>query len=543
MAPPSHRRKRALVVAVVLAVILLIALLLALTPRSRRTPQPAGDPAHSSSQPAPAEVVAASTAATTSPTLAPGTQPDGGTTEATPRLALLSGQVLDDEGHAVVGARVSVLREDGAPIALPAPIQEGAQPIPTVPAPAWEPAGELGVVRGPIPYPPLAGPSEVAVPGVLSDWVGAFRIELPLATKVIVAAVHPTHLEAHSNVVALRPGETTRVVLRMPAAYTATGRVVNAAGGVVAGAELWVAGALRAVSDAEGRFVLSKLAGPPTVPIPVEVRARGHLPAAGSVLASAMENRLVLGPEASRLEGRVVDAQGFPVAGVQVQATGAAGYQASARSDGSGVFVLSPVSPTAMVLELRDGKHLATRVEDVLAGDDVLVTLDAGGVVLGEARPATGGVLPRGATVELVDGAGTRHRAPVDSMGRFRVTGCAPGEATLTSAPLGYLPVRLDLEVPEAELSSDVVLRDVRLELREAGVAEGRLLDRYGDPVIGAAIEGGGVTAHSDALGRFRLAPVPLGKLDVEARTESGDAYDQVYVERDHPAAVDLRLP
>ena len=103
-----------------------------------------------------------------------------------------------------------------------------------------ETAGELGVLRGPIPYPPLV-PIKVDVAptlGFVTDAKGAFRISGLPAGKVVVSASHPQFAVGRSTEIVLTPGAVveTRVILRRGTSLR--GVVVDERGRGLAGAEV-----------------------------------------------------------------------------------------------------------------------------------------------------------------------------------------------------------------------------------------------------------------------------------------------------------------
>lgn len=284
-------------------------------------------------------------------------------------------------------------------------------------------------------------------------------------------------------------------------------------------------------SDAEGSFTVRGLAPGDLV----NLHAEHPDYVANDVQATAgdgAEVAIVLAP-ASRLEGRIVDADGAPVAGAAVLATvdhaavsrGGAAFAGrrtlgSARSDDDGHFVVRGVEPCRMRLQALAPGFLpvATDVEvtegEVLA--DLELVLDRGAAVEGTVRDADG--LPvAGAQVAAVVDSGdlaSRLQTPVavaDADGRYRLTGLAPGRWTLRAEHPDHVRAEARLEVRPGDNTLD-------LRLGRGVEVAGQALDAAGEPVAGARVS---LVAESEARafdpaatggsGGFRFRAVPPG--------------------------------
>jgi len=274
------------------------------------------------------------------------------------------------------------------------------------------------------------------------------------------------------------------------------------------------------------------------------VRSRGYAPSRRQVdpAQSDAEVELPLGEPAERLAGVVVDGRGFPVAGARVTVEGAAGAgRRTVTSDRRGAFAVPGCGPGPLLVRVAHGEHLPATVAGVVPGDDLRVALASGGVVEGEVVADRGGVA-RGARVTVEDALGVRHAAKVDPIGRFRVAGCAPGAATVRAEAPGYLPATAPVELPPADFPGDVVLRDLRFALLDAGGLAGSVVDERRLPIAGAEVVVGETRARTDAAGRFRIAPLPPGRVEVAASSALGNAADSVVIERGRTAEIELRV-
>ncbi len=440
----------------------------------------------------------------------------------------VTGSVLDEGGRPVVGATLRAVGVDasGAPVPVPAP--EPGDSFSRL-----EAIGELGILHGPIPFPPLlAAPPALAPSPIASDAAGRFRIAGLPAGRFAVTAVHPDFLDGRSEDVVLSDGgrADVRVVLRRGAVIG--GRVVDERGVPIAGAEVWRDGALLATTDGRGAFQLARLEGPTEI----EARAAGRLPARRTVDPLVdREIELALAPAAGLLRGVVLDDRGFPVGGAAVTVE-AEGFRKQGTSGARGDFAIDSVPPGRLRVAVAHVDHPIARVEGA-AGEELRVVLGAGGGVEGEARDVRSGVVPRGLRVTVESG-GTSREAPVDQRGRFRALGCTPGAATVRAAAPGYLPASLAVEIPAGESARDVTARDVRVDLILGGTIAGEVRDDRGALAGNVEVEGGGAKTRTDAAGRFRLGPIEPGRIEVHA----GGAGDSVVVDPGRETRCDLQL-
>ena len=492
------------------------------------------------------------------PSVQPARAPQpGGLVVKLTRGATLVGDVIDEAGRPVAGARVSTVKDDGWSSAEVAARTDS----PLAGGPLLEPSGELGVVRGPIPYPPLDGPiigatspapssiapaagaphapKAIGAGSVLTDLMGHFRLGDLAPGTVIVVVSHPAYIDTRSANVELAAQAAATIRLTMRAALTLRGHVSDGSGGAVSGAELWLGGQLAGTSDKRGRFELRRLTGT----VEVEVRARGHAPARRRVdPRSENDVELVLGLAAEKVSGVILDSRGQPVAGARVILEGREGPPIQLVTDANGEFTATPSPPSPIKVRATHGEHLPAEQANVMPGDDVRLTLASGGVIEGEVMDDRG-ALPSGVKLFVDDASGARRTGSADRMGRFRIAGLAPGGATLGVEAPSYVPVRTSVDLPAADIAGEVVLRGIRFTLVEAGTVMGSVRDRWGAPVVGAQVEGGGNQARTDASGHFSLGNVAIGRVEVSARAGGGEVSEPVTVQRGRAANVDLRMP
>jgi hypothetical protein len=336
----------------------------------------------------------------------------------------VEGRVVDTAGQPVVGARVELL---------------GSRLPPTV-----EPSGELGVLHGPIPFPPLQ-PSPAGT-GTFTDATGRFRLEVPTGT-VVLAALHPQFLTKTAEVA----GDWTQLVLlaapvapELPEAPGAppaeagnqrlAGMVVDDRGFPIAGARVEAAGR-SALSDAAGRF---ELTGLPPGPYRVRGSHADFAPAEVAAVEAGEDARLQLVPGGG-VEGELRDSRNGQVPPGAVLELSADGQR--------------------RVLPLRDGRFVATGVRagrvvllahapgyvplhkdvEVPAGDrphdvtarEVRLELEPGGVLTGRVRGDNGDGVPG---AQITAGAANGR---TDSRGEFRLDGVAAGRVRVAASESG----------------------------------------------------------------------------------------------------------
>jgi RNA polymerase sigma-70 factor (ECF subfamily) len=354
----------------------------------------------------------------------------------------------------------------------------------------------------------------------------------------------PGFTSAARDVVAEMDGE---VVFRLARGAEVTGRLVDGAGAAVTDAYVAVGASyssapglgdcdwLPAPVASDGRFAATGLR--PELHYWLFVRARGfgtRVHALPRPLASGERHDVGdvrLRPPA-RLEGRVVDDDGRPIAGVEITvlgantdrraslADGAAPPQVSqfeereAHTDAAGRFCFGALAGGSYRIRARpigrlDPVTADVELEDGGARDDVQLVIARGLTIAGTvARDASAAdhVLWLSATAEAGDGHVTTR---VAADGTFRFEGLAEGRYTiaLLMAPDGMtMPPLREIEAGAT---------GVRLAVERAATISGRVVDTAGKPVrarVWAHADGDRSfvrTFSTDAEGRFRIEVAP----------------------------------
>ncbi|HEV8582481.1 MAG TPA: carboxypeptidase-like regulatory domain-containing protein [Thermoanaerobaculia bacterium] len=321
----------------------------------------------------------------------------------------------------------------------------------------------------------------------------------------------------------LSQGATRIPTLALSPARTLAGRVVDKGGAPLAGVVMTVAGrstafrldraASRALSDAEGRFLLRGLAPSPSYDL---TASRTGYRAAQATVAAAGEVRLVL-ERARSAHGVAVDARKRPLAGVEVTvrpspADAGPDGAATVLTDDRGRFKVPALPADRVDLEARRQGFAPTVVPGVAvapgpgAADLGTLTLLPGVRIEGRVADAAGRPLA-GAGAWLTEGdraqAGTlRQREPdarTDEAGHFAVADLTRGRrVNVLVAREGYVPSWVaGVEAP--------TVRPLAVVLEPASRLRGRVEDASGEPVPGASV-------------RLRPAPPPPGTVGLEPR-------------------------
>ncbi len=484
------------------------------------------------------------------------------------RAATLTGRVVDARGFPVGGATLEIVGTDfaGGPIdddPRRASFRESefrsalGGPAPLVPA------GELGVMPGPVPPIPApgqsvglggspwaaAGPSPwgaaAGANGSLptipppEPWVtrqdGTFRASPVTPGRVRAVVRHPEYVETYSDMVTLAPGGEADVTIVLRRGGDLQGRVVDASGTPVSGARLdllAVHGTLerstRTASD--GTFAFAAV--PQDLALDVYADEDALHPATRvSVSVKEGERReitITLPAPREATAVRVRDDRGYPVEKAQVSATSldpSAPVRLTAFTDADGDATLAGVRGLHLRLEVTAPSFAPHDVTLAAAPDRLDVALAAGAAVTGEVRAARGGDPVSDADVVFYTDVGVRH-ARTDDQGAFTLADLAPGSVRVRVTAAGYAPAERRATLRGGEARPAAL---APFDLSAEGVVEGVVRDGHGDPVAGARVAQGRVPVYlaagtappgvavTDAEGHFHLGGLAEGTVSLEA--------------------------
>lgn len=309
------------------------------------------------------------------------------------------------------------------------------------------------------------------------------------------------------------------------------GRLVNEADGTpIPHGEIVVEGAphLSALADGEGTFELALPADDTTTLL---FEAAGFAEASQSVQVAGGDHvdlgliRLEPLPDIGRLGGIVTDRDsGAGIRGAVVSISGAAELQVPVDSEGRYYIDLEHGSYTVSVdasgyygvvasFGLESGRNLTfspaltPATGDPPADEPVNV---AGRIVASDTGDPIAGASAASGDTEVT----------TDVDGRFLLEHLDPGERTFTITAVGYAGAILSVTLPPAEsLDLGTIALDSveEPEVTLTGIVADAVT---GDPLPGAAVRAHGHSAWADATGRYTLADLAVGTIDLTAEAD-----------------------
>ena len=464
------------------------------------------------------------------------------------RAGVLRGVVVDARGFPIAGATIAIVGNDfeGGPIDDDPRKREfrEAQFTAALAGPAsLVPAGELGVVPGPVPPIPRLG-APLLLPNMPSavppeePWVtradGTFRAAPVTPGRVRALVRHPEFVEAYSDAVTLAPGGDAEVRVVLHRGGTVEGRVLDATGRAVAGARVELAAtqgtlerSLRTATD--GSFAFAAV--PDQIALNVfasdddlqpSVRAHLDVPEGERkeitlTLPAARESTMV----------RVDDDRGYPVETAQVSAISldpGAPVRVTAFTNAQGEGTLDGVRGLRLRIEVFAPTHAPRSVTVDAAPETMHVALDRAMAVRGLVREARTGAPLADADVALTTELGLR-RVHTEADGTFHSAELSTGQLRVRVRSAGHAPAERTVTLDRATKDE---LELAPFELPVEGVVEGLVVDGRGDPVPGARVAKDQVpvilaatktppgVAITDGKGRFHLGELPDGILVLE---------------------------
>ncbi len=475
------------------------------------------------------------------------------------RGATLRGEVSDGRGFPVDGATIEVVGSDasGLPIAE-TPALVGFRrnhfawslpgPLPLLPA------GELGVMPGPVPPIPKPGAEPALTANAsgfsepivdlapwLSDRGGHFTARPITPGRVRVLVRHPDFVEGASELVTVAPGGEAMLRVVLAKGGSLEGRVADERDQSLAGVsiELSSPSATRtelSTSASDGSFAFAAVPSEVTLslarpgdPSRVVLRKSLHVAEGEKVNLS-----LVLPAARDPLRIIVLDEDGRPIELVEVATTSlepTRPMRLTRFTDAEGAVTIDDAAGENLRV-VAEAPGFARGVATLPAAPQELkLTLKRGVIVEGRVTAARGGAL--GGAVVTLHQEGLRKIATSDADGVFRLRDIAPGEVRLRVEHPQFAEEERALRV-EATGRADRAFALPDIELSEAGEVEGEVVDQQGDRVAGASVTVGEAPSYlpagrpargvvlSDGDGHFVLTGVHPGTALVSARSAAG---------------------
>jgi hypothetical protein len=491
--------------------------------------------------------------------------PPAEVTLALSRGGTIVGRVLDSRGFPVDGATLRVIGTDleGMPIDEdPRRTTFGEAhfraalggPKPLVPA------GELGVVPGPVPAIPHGPEPGMAIAGGVGaapgePWItrrdGTFRAGPIPAGRVRVLVRHPQYVEAMSALVSLAADKEAHVDVVLLRGATLEGRVVDTRGYAVSGAHvtaLATRGSLERMTrtGTDGSFAFASI--PDALTLLVS-RGEDVLAIAARLEVSVPDGEkkvveITLPEPRDPLAVKVLAGRREPVDAAQISAVSldtSEALRVTAFTDPRGEARLAGAKGLPLRIEVRAPGRATKVVITTREMASLTVELQTAERVTGEVWASRRETL-EGADVLLHTETGA-FRARTDKEGAFTIEGVSPGPARLRVRAEGRAP--LEREVVISAKDGDKPTDLGRFELLEEGVVEGVVVDPRGDPVPGARVGKDAVPTYlpvgvetrgmavAGADGRFRLGGLAEGTVTLEAYApDVGRAHASVRITR-----------
>ncbi len=465
----------------------------------------------------------------------------------------ISGIVLSVDGVAVEGATVSIAPSASARQHLANTTGETIVILPVSNFGGnnnnWAPMGELGVVRGPIPFPPIfqkgwqiavprnnntsivPGHSQFVSQGMVSTTTlsgsdGNFifrglrpgKYELTLRHSAYAVGNAVVHTNAEPVIVRLLPGKVLR------------GSVTSKEGAPIEGARVSVAsGDSRFVdwirTDAQGRFETSPVVGV----VQLRIQANGYATQLRKVnlnkkrpntekntKENTKENlAIVLVAAQSSIAGKITSKQWKPIADakITVQATTPPKMTAS-KADGTFVIDELPKGTWQILVSHPDWqtKTVAADTERPLE-----VVLLRGAVITGQVQDADSGA-PLRVRVTARHSKEKHIAAHTDVDGRYFLRGLASGQWQVQVSHQGY-----GVKTSKVTVANQQTVTH-NISLRAPIHLEGTVLNQNGERVQGATVRAGDVSSQTDDQGVFVLRQVAAGEVVLQATLDASSA-------------------
>lgn len=409
----------------------------------------------------------------------------------------ITGRVVDDRGFPIAGAVVEAvgIDQDGIPFSVTTSSDavadahfDWARAWQSSPQRRLIPAGELGVMVGPVPPIPLAdAPSDSPRQTRLTtDERGYFAIEEVPPGDGVVLARHPDYLGGKSSEFRLSPGGRVEKRIVLGGGLPLSGRVVDHAGFPVAAARISAMSREfegQVLTDTDGSFEI------PAAPRELSLRVFDpdnplRVLLAREVKSSEREERQLIALPAPRSDSRilVLDAKGEPLQLAQVTLTSLSPSQPFKRTrftSDEGVAEFEQVAGLDCRLSVSKVGYVEKQTEQSMR-EEIRVQLDDSL----EVRVLLTGVRGRhrasGASVRLVTGS-KEVRGIADELGWVTLHDVPAGRATLFGEHPDYGRASAAVLV-EAQTNGRPVELPA-LDLRPTTAIRGQVVDPSGQPI------------------------------------------------------------
>ena len=210
-------------------------------------------------------------------------------------------------------------------------------------------------------------------------------------------------------------------------------------------------------TDATGHYAVTNIAAGVAT---VTASQTGYTTATASPTIVAGANTQDLGLTANTLTGVVTDAiTSLPIAGATVQVTDSSNGVHTVTTDAAGHYGVTnlPTGP-ATVTASQTGYASASASPTIVPGANTQDLSLTANTLTGQVTDAGTHQPIAGATVQVVDSAGTTNTLTTDASGYYGVTNIATGVATVTVSKTGYNPATATPTIVAGPNTQDVQL-------------------------------------------------------------------------------------
>jgi hypothetical protein len=448
------------------------------------------------------------------------------------RSGTIEGRVVDPDGFPVAGATIEVAGTDI--YAMPVSITHLRDEISDAHFDWAEdltnvliPAGELGVMLGPVPPIPLSDVPVSEGRRLTTDEKGYFLARDVPPGELVVLARHPAFMDGRSAVLKLGPGAHKKTEIVLGRGERLRGRVLDHQEFPVKYARIQVSARgfdRRVTAEEDGTFELE--AAPRDVTLRVSRLERPlQVLLASEVKKTERDTEIVLKLPAPREPAQILvaDAAGEPVPLAQVTILSLdrkIPFKNTRFTNDEGRVEFDESVGLRTRVEVASPGHVQLVQEKVLKKENTLKLVTALSA-RGRVTAVRGRRVAEGASIVIKSGRVTRT-AFADDLGEYRLTGLPPGMAEISGRHEEYGSGKLRLNLKADAHDREIELPD--LDLSPHVEITGLVVDEAGRPVPGALIS-------ADRIGPY----VPLGA-SLEILAESNEAGEfRVEVARQEP--------
>lgn len=420
------------------------------------------------------------------------------------RAGVVTGRVLDAKGFPVEGATVEVVGTDvhGMPVAVTSQSAEVAEAHfewAMTSQNVLVPAGELGVLLGPVPPIPLGSAATQNTGQLVTNEKGRFEVKGVPPGKLVVLARHPEHLDGKSEDFELAPGSSADVEVVLGEGTPLTGRVLDHRDFPVESARVRVSGRgfeRIVAAESDGTFVV------PSAPQDVTLRVTDPKRPLLVLYERRVEEterddeiKLTLPEPREPVEIRIVDARGEPIGLAQVNLVSrepTVPLRATRFSDEDGRVKFDEARGLEVRLRVVAPDFVQSKQERRLPAEHTIRLTRA---LTAEGRvTAVRGRLPAAGAVVTLQSETTSVRATANEVGEYRLEGVPPGPARLHAEHSEYGKAETSVTVRPGVGGRDATLPD--LDLQPAGLVTGRVVDDEGRPLAGVLVAAEPISAY-----------------------------------------------